>query len=169
MARRKANAEPEEEEQDYMEGQEPPERLGADAPEDETLRAQEAAIDQGEVLIVLGNNSNVYGKSPHITAKFACPNRPDVTSTLGIIGNNYVGIREPVRGVARKPLVKVHGKITKMMPVFGVKPRTTVWIEFPNTKTIQDALAQIGECEPPTAVLYSTGEELPSVNANSID
>ena len=167
MGRRKKQDE--EPDQDYMDGTEPPEHLGADVEPDETIRAQEAAIDQGEVLIVLGNNSNVYGKDPHITAKFACPNRPDVTSTLGIIGNNYVGIREPVRGVARKPLVKIHGRITKMMPVFGIKSRTTVWIEFPNTKTNQDALAQIGECEPPTAVLYSTGEELPAVNSNSVD
>jgi hypothetical protein len=170
MARRKKQDE--EPEQDYMDGQEPPEpeeRLGADADADEIIRAQAAALDKGNVLITLGIYSVVSGKERYILAKFACVNRPDFVSLLGVMQPNYVGIFEPERGTRRKAIVNVTGEITKFMTVGGKKKHVTVWIKFDSTATVQAALAQIDECNPPTAVLFATGDEIPGVDGSDID
>jgi hypothetical protein len=170
MGRRKANAEPEEPEQDYMDGTEPPERLGADAPEDEVIRAQQEVLDSGNVLVVLGKFDAVCGvNKERLLAKFAMTNRPDFISMLAVMQNNYVGFMEPVRGGKGRPPLNLHGEITRFTAVHGSHPCVTVWIDFEKNESNIMALMQIDSANPKTVIMYATQSEIPEITGDSIE
>ncbi len=117
-------------------------------------------MTEKQVLVTLEKAEQIFGGKPCIRANFEFDLTGTANEALYAMRSFHVAIKEPDRGAQPKPLGEFTGKIKKMTTPGAPKKEGALIVEFDNNDVANSALRQIGECEPATAWIYATGQEL---------